>query len=105
MRRVVSDDPDEVNDLPRYGLVMPFVSVTSHGGPHDDASYSAGWEMGALDALLEHQKPGIHALTIRDTNIEQADLIAMQHGYQATVETTGVEGWLRFKLTKTQSVP
>lgn len=35
-----------------YGLVMPFVSVASKGGPYDDDAYAAGWAMGALDAKL-----------------------------------------------------
>lgn len=35
-----------------YDLVMPFVTVTSAGGPHDDDAYVAGFEMGALDACL-----------------------------------------------------
>jgi hypothetical protein len=67
---------------------MPFVTVESKGGPHDDMSYTAGWEMGGLYARLEFtvlRRP--FTLTIDATNIPQADLIAMKYGYKTTVET------------------
>jgi hypothetical protein len=69
-----------------YDLVMPFVTVHSKGGPHDDESYIAGWTMGYLDAVLEHQKPAMHEDTIYQDSIPQADIIAMKHGYRTFFE-------------------
>lgn len=65
-----------------YDLVMPFVTVTSKGGPHDDQSYVAGWEMGNLDAALEYATDRTVARSIRSENAAQADLLAMKHGYR-----------------------
>lgn len=31
---------------------VPFLPIRSKGGPHDDAAYMAGYEMGAIDILL-----------------------------------------------------
>lgn len=84
---------------PEYGLVMPFVNVTSQGGRYDDDAYCAGWEMGHLDAQLGYQQPPTLERTIRDGNTEQADLIAMQYGYRADIEPCGVDGWLHLRLT------
>jgi hypothetical protein len=77
------------DEEPEYGLVMPFVTVASKGGPHDDAAYVAGWEMGALDEVLD-LADGIAVSvdrTIRAENREQADLIAMKHGFRAEFDT------------------
>lgn len=68
------DEPIEID------LVMPFVVVASKGGPYDDDSYCAGYEMARLDAALE-AGPRHHQVTIRTANATQADLIAMHHGY------------------------
>lgn len=72
-----------------YELVMPFVTTTENGGPHDSASYVAGWEMGTLDrdlSIAAHlgALPGLKQ--IHTVNRPQADLIAMKHGYEMTVE-------------------
>lgn len=69
-----------------YDLLMPFVVVTSKGGPFDDDAYVAGYEMGELDVMLAAQPP-FHEATILAANLAQADLIAMRHGYVRTVET------------------
>ena len=68
-------------------LVMPFVTVASKGGPHDDAAYVAGWEMGALDAMLSAAPEVCMQLrhTIHSVNAPQADLIAMRHGFKSRV--------------------
>lgn len=85
-------DPTDENE---YGLVMPFVTTASNGGPHDDESYTAGWEMGALDAYLFRVKPDSHVATIHAANVQQADLIAMRHGYgMNTINSEAdVDGW------------
>jgi hypothetical protein len=65
-----------------FDLAMPFVTVASQGGPHDDESYCAGWEMGVLFATLE--AVSLDALpvrrTVRAANVPQADLIAQDAG-------------------------
>lgn len=71
---------------PRYSMVMPFLAVTSKGGPYDDEAYVAGYEMGLLDARLAEARPDLLETTIHTTNVAQADLIAMQHGYQCTAQ-------------------
>lgn len=77
-------EPDQPAE---YGLVMPFLPVKSRGGPHDDDAYVAGFEMGRLDcALALRPKTPLHMTTIRTDNVEQADLIAMNHGFRCSAE-------------------
>jgi hypothetical protein len=57
-----------------YALVMPFLPVTSRGGPHDDEAYVAGVEMGFLDRDLANDAVPIEGEPILATNREQADL-------------------------------
>ena len=75
-----NNEPD-----PEMELVMPFVTVASVGGPHDDDAYVAGYEMGQLDARLAVLKSFASepALTIgiREENRAQADLLAMRYGF------------------------
>ena len=83
-----------------YGLVMPFVTVASKGGPHDDASYVSGWAMGALDARLGAvMRQMSHEETVRDVDLPQADLIAMKHGYRIESRSSGVDGWVFCEFT------
>lgn len=81
-------------------LVMPFVTVTSKGGPHEDEAYVAGWEMGQLDTILELVKPEIRHQPVKTANLAQADLIAMRHNY--TLKTDGVYAveWTQITLVK-----
>lgn len=72
-------------DGERFGLVMPFVAVVSRGGPYDDLSYAAGWEMGALDIELGQDGPRERTLLVRAANGAQAELIAMRHGYATRI--------------------
>lgn len=69
-----------------FELVMPFLTVTSKGGPHEDAAYAAGWECGQIDTLLDQAGPGIYERPVRVENLPQIDLIAMHHGYTLTTE-------------------
>ena len=92
-----------------YELVMPFVTVASKGGPHDDQAYVAGYEMGLLAADLQYA-PGEFERTIRAENLPQADLIAMHHG--ATMERLPMEDgapeewvFVRFKPTVHNDTP
>lgn len=80
----------EENPEPGYELVMPFVVVTSKGGPYDDDAYVAGYEMGLLDAQLK-AGPDRHTVTVRTDNAAQADLLAMRYGYTCQAEPS--EEW------------
>jgi hypothetical protein len=76
------------------GMVMPFVTVVSKGGPHEDESYVAGWEMGSLDATLSQRTPQAFTITLHTENLPQADLIAMRYGYILTAfPSKDAEGW------------
>lgn len=75
-----------------YGLVMPFVTVASNGGPHDDESYVAGCAMGLLDAILKVSCPR-ESVPVRESSLAQADLLAFRYGYITRVESTEVDGW------------
>jgi hypothetical protein len=88
-----------VSEEAGFEMVMPFVTVTSKGGPHEDDAYTAGWEMGALDALLEHEMPPFHEQYIQAVNRAQADLIAMKHGYRVNAVETGGDEWLWLELS------
>lgn len=86
---------------PGYGLVMPFVTVASKGGPHDDESYMAGYSMGMLDATLATgvQK---HDVTIAATCEAQADLLAMRYGYRSVIGDVNNE-WVFATFTKLET--
>lgn len=87
-----------------HELVMPFVSVASKGGPFDDAAFSAGFEMGMLDALLGHAYSfGCQFRTLREENRGQADLIAMRHGWRARFAESEVEGWVGAEFVRVDS--
>jgi len=65
-------------------LSMPFVIVTSNGGPYDDAAFVAGATCGHLIAELEAVSQ--HGAVPRDRYVRteylpQVDLIAMRYGY------------------------
>lgn len=83
----MSDDDLDQPDAEGYELVMPFVTVASKGGPHDDISFSAGWTCGMWDARLE--LAGIAAATVVEAPfgvptacLPQLDLIAMKHDFR-----------------------
>jgi hypothetical protein len=95
----VTDSPEPTDSDGEYGLVMPFVAVTSKGGPWDDDAYCAGYEMGALDVRLEQQADRVEA-TVQAGNREQADLLAMRHGYRAEYEHTDVGDWVYMRFTR-----
>ena len=88
---MTDNTPTEGPEEPAYGLVMPFVTVASKGGPHEDRAYCAGWEMGKLDALLEHARPPVHGQPVLAVSEPQADLLAMKHGYRAEFSTPDEE--------------
>lgn len=87
-----------------YGLVMPFVSVASKGGPFDDVAFAAGYEMGLLDELLANSYTfGLVARTLRVENQEQADLIAMRHGWKARFAVVESDEWVGAEFVRLDS--
>lgn len=88
------DDDDEGFS---YDLVMPFLPVQSRGGPHDDDAFVAGYEMGLLDAQLGRSEFD-QGRAIRADNREQADLIAMRHGYTGEFTSDDGTGWVHMKI-------
>lgn len=90
-----------MDDEHEFGLVMPFVNVASLGGRYDDDAYCAGYEVGQIDARLEHERPTILTLPVHVANLEQLDLIAMRRGYALVIaEPEAVEGWAQITLTR-----
>lgn len=84
-----------MSDEQRYEFFMPFVTTTDAGGPHDPASYIAGFETGALDARLKMLAaiPVVEWRTVlHRENLPQVDLIAMAHGYAITEEPVEDDG-------------
>lgn len=91
-------EPEEAD----YDLVMPFATVASKGGPYDDQSYVAGYEMGHLDYRLADYACQYHEATVRSANTPQADLIAMRHGFAVNVHSDDGEwAMLTFTLADT----
>lgn len=91
-----------MTDEAEYGLVMPFVTVASKGGPHDDESYCAGYAMGLLDARLSaggEQEPE----TVRESCVPQVDLLALKYGYTIQVEASEVDGWHFITFTQVEA--
>lgn len=69
-----------MNEEAHYEPVVSLVTVKSNGGPHDDASYVCGMEMGALHMVLgsmRHMGIRSHVTQIHTANQPQADLSAM----------------------------
>ena len=94
---------DEQEHETGYGLVMPFVNVTSKGGPYDDTAYCAGWHMGGLDARLEPRYLARVSDTIRTADASQADLLAMKHGYSVTLDETEYDEWTFAEFARIES--
>lgn len=87
-----SDEVGQYADGNGPAMVMPFVTTISHGGPHEDQSYVAGYEMGLLDAGLRDGVGKTFRTTIRTDNLPQADLLGMRYGWMMTkIETTAPE--------------
>ena len=90
------------HEEPQFDLVMPFITVESKGGPHDDDAYVAGYEMGRLDAVLA-AGPLRHDTTIHSVSARQADLLAMRHGYRASIVESETTGWSHAVFTRTET--
>lgn len=98
---------DDADDRPGYGLVMPFLSVRSKGGPHDDTAYAAGYAMGLLDAELGGSVFD-QGRAVRVEDKAQADLIAMRHGFIAEFTEfpqPGLDDWVCMKIRRAVADP
>lgn len=78
---------------------MPFVTVASNGGPHDDASYVAGFNMGVALERLRHVVGDYHVEVIDRANLPQVDLFAADLGWtleELPMPQPLVDGWDRW---------
>lgn len=92
------DDRDEIT----YRLVMPFTEVRSEGGPYDDLSFVAGFQMGQIDGKLTSMgQNSIAAATflVFSQLKHQVDLIAMKHNYTSEVLHDDGE-WAQIGVTR-----
>lgn len=80
-------------------LIMPFICVKSVGGEYDDDAFVAGYRLGMLDKELS--LGNAVTWTVRDIEVEQADLIAMQHGATIIVEEIE-DGWRFLRISRTE---
>jgi hypothetical protein len=73
------------HEEPGWDLVMPFVVCASQGGPYDDRSFVAGYQLGRLDrdlgVLAALEFASVSRVLYTDS-LAQADLIGMRHGYR-----------------------
>lgn len=94
------------DDEREYELVMPFVAVTSQGGPYDDLAYAAGWEMGVIDVFLQvlPESQHGHRVHIREGNLPQADLVAMKRGWVVT-HSEPEDGWVLVTFIRGTELP
>lgn len=87
-----------------YSLVMPFLPVTSKGGPYDDQAYVAGFEVGQLYQKLLIECPKVWIQTVHTTNVAQVDLIAMRCGYLMTYKEERMDAtWTQISLNRGDS--
>ena len=77
-------EPPEWDDR-EYELVMPFVSVSSKGGPYSDESFTAGFQAGEISGKLSERVILATTFLIYSELISQVDLIAMRYGYSMEV--------------------
>jgi hypothetical protein len=101
-------DSDEFSELPEdgdYGLVMPFVVVTSKGGPYDDKSFVAGMRLQQLWSILEEKQPASYQQYINAELVPQCDLVAMHFGYVTHAEPWDEDpSWVLVKFIRNISV-
>lgn len=96
-------------DEPEMELVMPFVTVASSGGPHDDAAYVAGSEVAQIDVELRVAQV-VNAVPcpryVRTDNVPQLDLVAMRHGFEVvfTPWDEHPDEWCRMDLTNSRGL-
>lgn len=69
-----------------HDLFVPFTVVESQGGPFDDASFTAGVQIGVLYTTLgDPTTESPYRTTIYVALCHQADLLAMGNGWESKV--------------------
>lgn len=106
----MSDLPEkpEYDDRPgrdEYGLVMPFVCVTSRDGPYEDVAFVAGYQVGSIDARLADRRIAATTEMLYAPLREQVDLVAMRHGYETEVLREVEDEWLHIGFTRVEEPP
>lgn len=80
-----------------YGFVMPFTVCQSKGGPYDDQSFVAGFQAGAIFAMLKAAKAVGAATTLPHPvyaeMIHQLDLVGMQFGFELVADLAEDPDW------------
>lgn len=103
-RFVMTEEPKDEPETSAYSMVLPFVTVASKNGPHEDQAYTAGWEMGVLYEKLRTTPHEMQIITILTENLPQADLILMKYGYtsEKIQQEPDVPEWTRLVLIPKQ---
>jgi hypothetical protein len=91
---------------PDSAWAIPLVTTVSEGGPHDDESYVAGFEMGEMFASLGIIRPHHTERYVRTESLPMLDLLAMRFGYSYTASRS-VDGWTWVELRRgtTAAIP
>lgn len=95
---------DDDNGEAAWAPVMPFLPVTSKGGPFDDQAYVAGYEMGLLcRALSDEDATEPISQVILSANVGQADLLAMRFGWHLEAVFPADDGtWTAIELLRAE---
>ncbi len=97
----MTDEPDPIDT--EYELIMPFIVCQSNGGPYDDDSFVAGWELGKLDVELPtHAALGYQSLSrlAHAGTVPQVELLAMKHGFRVRHVSDDQDGWVNIDLER-----
>jgi len=85
--------------------VMPFVVCKSQGGPYDDDSFVAGFELGRLDAQLPmYAALGFGSLSrlAHAETLPQVELVTMRYGYRVRYVSEEQDGWVTVDLDRVE---
>ena len=99
------------DDLPEgdeMELVMPFVTVVSAGGPHDDDSFAAGWQAGEIDRSLSVAEPAVVSVcfaVVRRDVVPQLELVGMRHGFPTLHVTPTSDEWCTVTFWRSETSP
>jgi hypothetical protein len=94
-------DPEDAHEL-----LYPFTVCTSAGGPYDDDTFTAGYQVGALDQALRVA----HACSVDTisrvifaTLADQAELVGMARGFAIMTRDADPDGptWVCVTFTRT----
>lgn len=99
MNRDEYDDRDHSDEL-----VMPFICVQSAGGPYDDRSFVAGFQLGGVQRALQIAGTLACTVLLYTEAVRQADLIAMAEGFKMDVLSVTSDGWTHVGFTKVPDI-